>query len=275
MDTHQRTYPDGVPSWIDLEQPDLAAAREFYGGLLGWEFEVVGSGQYVIATLDGQDVAGLAEPAGDWSTGDWNTYVAVDDADATAARITAAGGRVVVPVSGAGPAGRMAVCEDPAGARFRLWQAGRRLGAQAVNLPGAWVFSNLQGVEAASVAAFYADAFGWELSDLGFIHLVRRPGYGDHLAATTDPGIHERQSSDFVPEGFADAVGWIDRRDPATPARWHTSIGVADRDRAAADVERLGGTVLATEETQWTRAALVRDPQGASFTISQFAPPED
>lgn len=275
MDTHQRTYPDGVPSWIDLEQPDLAAAREFYGGLLGWEFEVVGSGQYVIATLDGQDVAGLAEPAGDWSTGDWNTYVAVDDADATAARITAAGGRVVVPVSEAGPAGRMAVCEDPAGARFRLWQAGRRLGAQAVNLPGAWVFSNLQGVEAASVAAFYADAFGWELSDLGFTHLVRRPGYGDHLAATVDPGIHERQSSDFVPEGFADAVGWIDRPGPATPAHWHTSLGVADRDLAAADVERLGGTVLATEDTQWTRSALVRDPQGAELTLSQFTPPGD
>ncbi|WP_374455461.1 VOC family protein [Nocardioides sp.] len=274
MDTQQRTYPDGVPSWIDLEQRDLTATREFYGGLLGWQFEVVGAGQYVIASLDGRDVAGLAEPEGDWATGEWNTYVAVDDADAGAARVTAAGGRVVVPVREAGPAGRLAVCEDPAGARFRLWQAGRRLGVQAANEPGAWVFSNLRGVDAASVAPFYSDVFGWEASDLGFTHLVRRPGYGDHLAGTTDPGIHERQSSDFVPEGFADAVGWIDRRDPAVPSHWHTSIGVADRDRAVADVERLGGTVLATEESEWTREALVRDPQGAELTLSQFTPPE-
>ena len=275
MTTEQRTYPDGVPSWIDLEQPDLAATQEFYGGLLGWEFEVAGGGQYVIASLDGQDVAGLAEPEADWATGQWNTYVAVDDADATAARVTGAGGRVVVPVREVGPAGRMAVCEDPAGARFRLWQAGRRPGAQAANLPGAWVFSNLRGVDAGSVASFYADVFGWELSDLGFSHLVRRPGYGDHLAATIDPGIHERQSSDFVPPGFADAVGWIDRRDPDAQPEWHTSIGVADRDAAVADVERLGGTVLATADTQWTRDAVVRDPQGAVFTISQFTPPED
>ena len=35
----QRTYPHGVPCWIDTEQPDTAAAREFYGGLFGWRFE--------------------------------------------------------------------------------------------------------------------------------------------------------------------------------------------------------------------------------------------
>ena len=34
-----RTYPEGVPSWIDIEQPDLDAAQAFYGGLFGWTFE--------------------------------------------------------------------------------------------------------------------------------------------------------------------------------------------------------------------------------------------
>jgi predicted enzyme related to lactoylglutathione lyase len=36
-----RTYPEGVPSWIDIEQPDLDAAQAFYGGLFGWTFEPV------------------------------------------------------------------------------------------------------------------------------------------------------------------------------------------------------------------------------------------
>ena len=31
-----RTYPHGVTSWIDTEQPDLEAARVFYAGLFGW-----------------------------------------------------------------------------------------------------------------------------------------------------------------------------------------------------------------------------------------------
>ena len=52
------------------------------------------------------------------------------------------------------------------------------------------------------------------------------------------------------------------------------SFTVGDRDDAAAAVERLGGTVLATTDTDWTREALVRDPQGGVFTASQFIPPE-
>jgi len=49
---------------------------------------------------------------------------------------------------------------------------------------------------------------------------------------------------------------------------------VADRDATAAAVERLGGTVLRRTDTDWTRDALVRDPQGAEFTASQFTPPD-
>jgi predicted enzyme related to lactoylglutathione lyase len=269
MDTQQRTYPGGVPSWIDLEQPDLPATRAFYGGLFGWDFEEMPGGQYVIARLDGADVAGLAEGPG--ST--WTTYVAVDDADATAARVTAAGGTLVEPVSVVGPAGRMAVVDDPAGARFRLWEAGRRVGAQVANVPGAWNFSDLHGVDADAVEGFYADVLGWVVTDVGFGRLIRRPGYGDHLAATVDPGIHERQAGISAPDGFADAIGWIVPRDAAESPHWHVSVAVADRDATAADVERLGGTVLASEDTDWTRTALVRDPQGAELTVSQFTPP--
>ena len=52
------------------------------------------------------------------------------------------------------------------------------------------------------------------------------------------------------------------------------SFTVADRDATAAAVERLGGTVLRRTDTDWTREALVRDPQGAEFTASQFTPPD-
>jgi len=40
-----------------------------------------------------------------------------------------------------------------------------------------------------------------------------------------------------------------------------------------ADAERLGAQVLVGDDTQWTRTALIRDPQGAEFTASQFTPP--
>jgi predicted enzyme related to lactoylglutathione lyase len=34
--TVPRTYPHGVPSWVDTEQPDPDAARRFYAELFGW-----------------------------------------------------------------------------------------------------------------------------------------------------------------------------------------------------------------------------------------------
>ena len=52
------------------------------------------------------------------------------------------------------------------------------------------------------------------------------------------------------------------------------TFSVADRDASAALVETLGGRVLRRGEDDWTRNALVRDPQGVEFTISQFAPQE-
>ena len=54
---------------------------------------------------------------------------------------------------------------------------------------------------------------------------------------------------------------------------WHVTFTVADRDATADAAERLGGTVLRRADTDWTRDALVRDPQGAVFTASQFTPP--
>ena len=269
MDTEQRTYPEGVTSWIDVEHQDLAAAREFYGGLLGWQFVEAGGGAYVIAQLGGQDVAGFAEGTGDT----WNTYVAVDDADAASARVTAAGGRVVMPPTTFGPAGTAAYCEDPEGVPFRLWQAGLRLGAQLTNAPGAWNFSDLHSADPAAAGRFYGDVFGWEITDLGFATMIRRPGYGDHLASTVDPGIHERQSAVHSPPGFADAIGWLATVEAAEQPHWHVTFTVEDRDEAAATAERLGGTVLASADSDWTRTAEIRDPQGAVFTASQFTPP--
>jgi len=271
--TLQRTYPQGVPSWVDTDQQDPHAAQEFYGGLFGWTFTTVsppGGPVYAIATVDGRDVAGIGQALKAPSA--WNTYIAVDDATATAARLSAAGGEVTEDPGQVGPFGRAVSLRDPNGVPFRLWQAGTHQGAQLVNEPGSWNFSDLHTDEPDSIA-FYADAFAWALQDLGFATMIRRPGYGDHLEATVDPTIRERQSGVDIPAGFEDAIAWVAALEPRLAPHWHASFSVADRDAAAERVERLGGEVLSTEETYWTRTALVRDPQGAVFTASQFTPP--
>jgi len=273
METQQRTYPEGVPSWIDVEHSDLALACDFYEGLFGWQFvESEGDGgRYVVARLDGQDVAGLASTSS--ATAVWSTYVAVDDADRVAARVGAAGGRVVRPPTVFGTAGRAACCEDPDGVPFRLWEAGARRGAQLTNAPGAWNFSDLHCAVPAAAEPFYRAVFGWEVADLGFGWMIRRPGYGDHLAATVDPGIHDRQDAVAAPPGFADAIGWMASVNAEVRPHWHVTFTVADRDDAAAAADRLGGIVLSSADTEWTRSAEIRDPEGAVFTASQFTPP--
>jgi hypothetical protein len=268
-----RTYPDGVPSWVDTEQPDPSAAQDFYTRLFGWEFTTVsppGTPVYAVATLAGRDVGGMAAAEG--SAAAWNTYIAAEDADAMAARIRAAGGDVITEPADVGQAGRWAICRDPAGAVFRLWQARNRLGSQVVNEAGSWNFSDLH-TDQPETAGFYAEVFGWSVEDLGFATLVRRPGYGDHLEATVDPDIRKRQAEVAPPSGFEDAIAWVAALEPGSAPHWHVTFSVSDRDAAASTAQELGAAVLSTEDTQWTLAALVRDPQGAVFTASQFTPP--
>lgn len=273
-DMTQRTYPQGVPCWIDTEQPDVGAAAVFYGGLFGWTFEEAmphgAPGTYLIAKLDGRDVGGMSGIREGCAA--WNTYVSVADADAAVQRLASAGATVRSAPSDAGEGGRGAALTDPQGTEFRIWQAKRRLGAQVVNLPGSWNFSDLHTSDTHGAMAFYRDAFGWQTDDLGFATLIRRPGYGDHLEATIDPDIRARQSG-LSPHGFEDAIAWVAAAAVNEPSHWHVSFTVADRDAAAAEATRLGAQVIAQDDSEWTRTALIRDPQGAEFTASQFTPP--
>lgn len=271
----QRTYPQGVPCWIDTEQPDVDAAAAFYGGMFGWTFEDAmppeAPGRYLIAKLNGRDVGGIASTGA--GAGAWNTYIAVDDAEASVRRLVTAGATVQSAPAEAGEGGRGAVLTDPEGVEFRIWQARRRPGSQVANVPGSWNFSDLHTSDPGAATAFYGNAFGWQVDDLGFGLLIRRPGYGDHLEATIDPGIRARQANVATPTGFEDAIAWIVDAAPAEPARWHVSFTVEDRDQAVAVAKRLGAMVLSQSDDHWTRTALIRDPHGAEFTASQFTPP--
>jgi predicted enzyme related to lactoylglutathione lyase len=283
-----RTYPQGVPSWIDFEPDDVEAAKAFYGTLLGWEFtEATPPGspyRYFIAHVSGADAAGIGgpaprraahqvEPTGETQTAAWQTYIAVDDAESFQDTVTAAGGKVVTPPTSPGPAGTWAGFTDAVGAEFRVWQAARRLGAQIANTPGAWNFSFLHTVDQETAKAFYHKVFGWEFADLSGTAMIRRPGYGDHLSTTVDPGIYERQFAVGAPPDFADAVAWAVPAAEDERPHWQVSFTVEDRDDAAATAERFGAKVLSTTDSEWTRDAVVRDPQGAVFTVSQFTPP--
>lgn len=264
--TDQRTYPPGVPSWIDVATSDPDATCDFYGGLFGWSFEDMvpadAPGSYFVARLDGHDVAAVRPEADDDG---WMSYVAADDVDALAVRVRDAGGSVIERPADVGRAGRGATFADPGGTRFRGWRAGSRLGAQLVNVPGTWNFSILHTDDRPRTIEFYDRVFGWRVDAALGAGMIRLPGYGDHLEATIDPGIRERQA--FAPEGFEDVVaGLIDI--PSGPSRWVIAFTVADRDQAAERAVGLGATVVSTEDGEWTQEAELLDVRGSAFVVS-------
>jgi len=271
-------YIPGVPCWVDTSQPEPEAAVAFYGGLFGWEFENVmpeeAGGQYFIGRIRGGDVAAVGSiPEGAPQMAMWSTYVAVASADETVAKVRDAGGRVMMEPFDAMDAGRMAVLADPEGAVFCVWQAGTNKGAQVVNEHGALNFNGLATRDVDGARAFYGAVFGWELLDLPAGQMWTLPGYGDHLEEST-PGLREQMAGMGAPEGFIDVVAALNpiaTDDSDTPPHWSVTFGVDDVHSAAATAGDLGGEVLAGPvDVPWSRMAVIRDPQGATFIASQF-----
>src|SRR5205807_3866905 len=108
-------YSPGQFCWVDLSTTDVQAAKAFYSGLLGWEAEdmpVDGGGVYSMARLDGKYVAAIApQPPQQGEAGVppmWNSYVAVESADAAADRAKEVGATVHAGPFDVMEAGRMA-----------------------------------------------------------------------------------------------------------------------------------------------------------------------
>jgi predicted enzyme related to lactoylglutathione lyase len=273
-------YIFGVPCWIDSGHPDPQQVLPFYRGLFGWEFENVmpadAGGEYHIGRIRGGDVAAIGSiPEGAPPVATWNSYVWVDSADDTAAKVPAAGGSVLSEPFDVMDAGRMAVLSDPEGAVFSFWQANNHKGARVVNEHGALIFNGLATRDPKRAATFYGAVFGWELLDLPSGPMWARPGYGDHLEANS-PGLRAQMAGMGAPEGFIDVVAALNPiagDDSETPAHWSVTFGVDDVHATAAKARELGGDVVAGPvDVPWSRMAVIDDPQGATFIASQFVP---
>jgi uncharacterized protein len=271
-------YIAGVPCWVDTNQPDPAAAADFYSGLFGWECENVmppgSESKYFLARLRGGEVAAigsLPEPAPPVAT--WDTYVSVDRADETASKVREAGGGVVREPFDVMDAGRTAVFTDPEGAVFCVWQAKEHKGARVVNEPGSLNFNGLNTRDVAGAKSFYGKVFGWETMAAGGAEMWTLPGYGDYLERG-DPDLRKRVAEVGGPAGFEDVVASVNPiadDQPEVPAHWSVTFAVADADATAEKAAELGGKVVVPPfDAPWVRMTVLTDPQGATFIASQF-----
>ncbi|MFJ9409415.1 VOC family protein [Streptomyces sp. NPDC101393] len=242
----------GAPCWVSLMAHGLSATQEFYGALFGWEFRPGPQhlGPYARAFLDGREVAGLGELAPDRHLPvAWTTYLASDDADASAEQIRSYGGTVGVGPLDADEAGRMAIASDPHGAIFGIWQGRSMTGTAVSGEPGTPVWNELVTQDTHSVGPFYEHVFGFESeavvsADFDYLTL--------YLKGRAVAGIH----------GVGSAL--TRERGP----HWMTYFAVSDADAAARRVAELGGHVLRpARDSAHGRLATVADVEGAVFTV--------
>lgn len=250
------SYPDGAPCWVDLTAPDLESARNFYGAVIGWEFQDSGEeyGHYTMCLWQGKPVAALMPPpkGAESMPAMWNVYLATQDIDTTVERISAAGGKPVMGPHEVPGAGRMAFAFDPTGASFGLWQPGGHTGAQLQSEPGAMCWHELNTTDGAGADQFYRALFDYTQDQIGdgtnFNYTAWKvPGGGD-------PVCGRNQVPDEVLRGGS--------------AHWGSYFAVADVDAAAARVTSNGGTVLREPmDSPFGRMCQVLDPAGAPFTL--------
>jgi uncharacterized protein len=273
-------YIPGVPCWVDTSHPDPEAAVAFYNGLFGWDFEDVmppgAEGKYLVARIRGGDVAAIGStPAGAPSAATWNTYIWVDSADTTASKVLDAGGTVLSEPFDVMDAGRMAVCADPDGAAFCVWQARQHRGARVVNEPGAVVLNGLSARNKETAKSFYGAVFGWQTLSIAAGEMWALPGYGNDLERS-NPGLRRQMRQLGAPEGFEDVVASLQaiaENGRAAAPHWDVTFATDDADAIARRATELGGdVVLAPFDAPWSRVTAIADPQGATFLASKFAP---
>jgi predicted enzyme related to lactoylglutathione lyase len=94
---------------------DGAALQRFYSDLFEWKLDTNNPGGYGMSSPDQTGVAVGVGATPDGSAGHVTGYVAVADIDATLAKATELGGRVIAPKFSPGPNATLALLADPEG----------------------------------------------------------------------------------------------------------------------------------------------------------------
>lgn len=247
------SYEPGTPSWVDIGT-DVEGAKAFYAPLFGWETQDAGpveeTGGYGFFTKNGKMVAGYG-PQQNPGPPFWASYVSVDDAEKTAAKVEEAGGTVVMAPMQVMTAGTMAVFQDPTGAFFSVWQPNEHIGAQLVNEPGALSWNELNTRDMDAAKQFYASVFGW-------------------TTATSESGPMPYTEFKVGDTTIAGGMTMPAEMPAEVPPHWLVYFSVDSVDDSVERAKDLGGRLMFGPEDipgGHGRIAVVSDPQGAAFGL--------
>jgi predicted enzyme related to lactoylglutathione lyase len=243
--------------WYDLMTTDTPAAEAFYSSVVGWRAQDAGmpDRSYTILHAKETPIGGLMpipkEAGAAGARPIWNGYVAVDDVDALAKRVTQAGGTVHRGPEDIPGVGRFAVVADPHGASFMLFKGATDAQPQppAPGTPGHIGWHELHAGNGEKAFAFYSGLFGWSKAD----------------AMDMGPmGVYQIFATDSAPVG-----GMMTKTEAFPAAMWLYYFNVDDIEAAATRVKDHRGKVLngPMEVPGGSWIIQCGDPQGAMFAL--------
>lgn len=246
----------GKPIWYELITTDVAAARSFYGDIVGWNFtdfpSPEGGMQYTIANVGETGVAGMMTPPdGAPIAPGWFAYFHVADVDAKAAENEKAGGKTLMPATDLPGVGRIAMVGDPQGIVFYLMTPDPAMGDQestsfSETLSGRVNWNELVTTDHKAALPFYNALLGW--------------------TSTEAMPMGEMGDYSFIDCGGARLGAMMDRFQPEQPLKWTFYFHIADVDAAVDKVKAAGGQVILgpMDVPGGQRIIVAIDPQGAS-----------
>ena len=251
---HIEKHKPGSFAWMELATADQNGAKQFYKSLFGWDFEdhPMGPGAvYTMFKLAGKDIAGCYPVSlmPGHVPPHWGAFIAVEDADRTAARATELGGKVLRAPGDVAEYGRMAVIQDPAGAVFSIWKPKSHAGTGITGENGALCWADLLTEDRERAKPFYEGLFGWRF-DLG---------------QGKDPSgyLHIKNGEDFI--------GGMQLKPPQAPPHWLLYFQTADCAASTAKAKQLGAKIFVEpmDIEGAGRFSVLDDPQGAGFALFQ------
>ena len=260
------SYPQGAPSWAELSTTDDAGAVSFYNALFGWvddPQEIGPDWYYHMQKVNDLPACSIYRQSDEEKAQNvpphWNTYFTVTSIDETVGAIGRNGGTVVVGPMDVFEAGRMAMCQDPQGAFFAIWEAKQHIGARVKMEKGAMFWNELMTTDRNAAVDFYCAALGVEKGEVMQPHEYAMLQAGGENVA----GVMQ-----IMPE-----MGEF-------PPHWSVYFGVDSADEAVEKAQSLGAMVfvpptdIVPSEGQPPigRFAVLADPQGAAFSVFQDIP---
>jgi uncharacterized protein len=242
--------------WINTITPQPEQARAFFGKILGWTYsDIPGLGHSV--EVGGHSIGGLFDLDGPNTPKGTQPHIGVmvkvDSADATGEKVASLGGQAR-PAFDIMDSGRMAVCTDPNGAAFDVWEPKKRHGTDVDSSQhGAPSWFETMTTDVDRATKFYSALFGWKPEVMpmpGFEYTVFK------LGTESVAGLMQ----------IAPHMGNVQ-------PHWGTYFTVKDADETAREAANLGAKlcVPAQDIPEVGRFCGITSPQGVTFYVIKYA----